>query len=410
MSEEKLKRTSLYDTHVKYGGKMVPFAGWEMPVQYKAGVISEHMAVRTKAGMFDVSHMGEIVCKGPDALANLNMLLTNDYAGMADGQARYSPMCNEEGGVVDDLIVYKKNDEEYLMVVNAANKDKDFNWMKAHQTGDVTFEDISDTIGQIALQGPLAKKILLKLVSGDAVPQEYYACTFDQDMCGTKVMISTTGYTGEDGVEIYMPMEKAPEIWEALMEAGKDEGLIPCGLGARDTLRLEAGMPLYGHEMDDTITPKEALLSIFVKMDKPDFIGKAAIQLPDAFMKRWIKTANEDKFTMEQIEAEYDLFAKDFRWNMIRTKLMKDQDMKFAKEDLMKEAMSMASYQFAMYGMQNVPEEHLTRYAEQLLGDRQQAERIVERVEDDLVLNWLRGTATLEKKDISLEEMRELTK
>ncbi len=278
MSEEKLKRTSLYDTHVKYGGKMVPFAGWEMPVQYKAGVISEHMAVRTKAGMFDVSHMGEIVCKGPDALANLNMLLTNDYAGMADGQARYSPMCNEEGGVVDDLIVYKKNDEEYLMVVNAANKDKDFNWMKAHQSGDVTFEDISDTIGQIALQGPLAKKILLKLVSGDAVPQEYYACTFDQDMCGTKVMISTTGYTGEDGVEIYMPMEKAPEIWEALMEAGKGEGLIPCGLGARDTLRLEAGMPLYGHEMDDTITPKEALLSIFVKMDKPDFIGKAAIE------------------------------------------------------------------------------------------------------------------------------------
>ena len=143
---------------------------------------------------------------------------------------------------------------------------------------------------------------------------------------------------------------------------------------------------------------------------KEYLIGKAAIQLPDAFMKRWIKTANEDKFTMEQIEAEYDLFAKDFRWNMIRTKLMKDQDMKVSKEDLMKEAMSMASYQFAMYGMQNVPEEHLTRYAEQLLGDRQQAERIVERVEDDLVLNWLRGTATLEKKDISLEEMRELTK
>ncbi len=278
MAEEKLKFTSLHDTHIKYGGKMVPFAGWEMPVQYKAGVIAEHMAVRTKAGMFDVSHMGEIVCKGPDALANLNMLLTNDYSGMHDGQARYSPMCNENGGVVDDLIAYKKNDNEFLLVVNAANKDKDYKWMLDHQFGDVEFSDISDTVGQIALQGPLAKQILKKLVSEDAIPTEYYACTFDNDLCGTKAMISTTGYTGEDGVEIYMPMEKAPEVWEALMEAGKEEGLIPCGLGARDTLRLEAGMPLYGHEMDDTITPREALLSIFVKMDKPDFIGKAAIE------------------------------------------------------------------------------------------------------------------------------------
>ena len=141
MSEEKLLRTSLYDTHVKYGGKIVPFAGWELPVEYKTGVIAEHMAVRTKAGMFDVSHMGEILCKGPDALKNLNMILTNDYSGMHDGQARYSPMCNEQGGVVDDLIVYKKNDQEYLMVVNAANKDKDFAWVKAHQSGDVEFED-----------------------------------------------------------------------------------------------------------------------------------------------------------------------------------------------------------------------------------------------------------------------------
>ncbi len=277
MSEENLKMTSLHDTHIKYGGKMVPFAGWEMPVQYKAGVIAEHMAVRTKAGMFDVSHMGEITCKGPDAEKNLNHLLTNDYTGMKDGQARYSPMCNEEGGVVDDLIVYRRSAEDFLMVVNAANKDKDFAWVKAHQIGDVVFEDISDTIGQIALQGPLAKQILRKLVAEESIPTEYYAATYDNDMCGTKVMISTTGYTGEDGVEIYMPMDKAPEIWEALMEAGSDEGLIPCGLGARDTLRLEAGMPLYGHEMDDTITPKEALLSIFVKMDKPEFIGKDAI-------------------------------------------------------------------------------------------------------------------------------------
>ncbi len=278
MSEENLKRTTLFDTHLKYGGKMVPFAGWEMPVQYKAGVIAEHNAVRTACGIFDVSHMGEIVIKGDDALANLNYLLTNDFSGMKDGQARYSPMCNEEGGVVDDLIAYKKNDNEFLMVVNAANKDKDYNWMKAHVFGDAVLDDISDTIGQIALQGPKAFDILKKLIDPSGIPEEYYAAKYDVPMCGTSVMISTTGYTGEEGVEIYMPKEEAPKIWEALMEAGKDEGLIPCGLGARDTLRLEAGMPLYGHEMDDTITPKEALLSIFVKMDKADFIGKEALE------------------------------------------------------------------------------------------------------------------------------------
>ena len=278
MSDENLKRTTLYETHLKYGGKMVPFAGWEMPVQYPAGVINEHMAVRTACGMFDVSHMGEITIEGPDALANLNYLLTNDFSGMADGQARYSPMCNEEGGVVDDLIVYKKDDDEFLMVVNAANKDKDFAWMKAHAFGDAVLEDISDTVGQIALQGPKAFEILKKLVDPEGIPEEYYAAKYDVPMCGTRVMISTTGYTGEEGVEIYMPKEEAPVIWEALMEAGKDLGLLPCGLGARDTLRLEAGMPLYGHEMDDTITPKEALLSMFVKMDKADFVGKEALE------------------------------------------------------------------------------------------------------------------------------------
>jgi len=278
MAEEKLKRTSLYDTHVKYGGKIVDFAGWELPVQYKSGVIAEHMAVRTKAGMFDVSHMGEVLCKGPDALKNLNMLLTNDYSGMHDGQARYSPMCNEKGGVVDDLIAYKHDDQCYLLVVNAANKDKDYNWMKAHQFGDVVFEDISDQVGQIALQGPLAKSILKKVTAEENIPAEYYACTFDKDVAGVKCMISTTGYTGEDGVELYMPKEDAPKVYEALMEAGKDDGLIPCGLGARDTLRLEAGMPLYGHEMDDTVSPREAGLGIFVKMDKEDFIGKDAIE------------------------------------------------------------------------------------------------------------------------------------
>ena len=277
MSEENLKRTTLYETHLKYGGKMVPFAGWEMPVQYPAGVIAEHMAVRTACGMFDVSHMGEITLEGSDALANLNYLLTNDFSDMVDGQVRYTPMCYEDGGVVDDLLVYRKDDDEYLLVVNAANKDKDFAWITEHLFGEVKAEDISDDVGQIALQGPKAFEVLKKLVDPEGIPTAYYYAKYDVPMCGTRVVISTTGYTGEEGVEIYMPKAEAPAIWEALMEAGKDYGLLPCGLGARDTLRLEAGMPLYGHEMDATITPKEALLGIFVKMNKADFIGKDAI-------------------------------------------------------------------------------------------------------------------------------------
>lgn len=270
-------KTPLYDTHVKYKGKIVPFAGYLLPVQYDTGVITEHMAVRTKCGLFDVSHMGEIVCKGPDALKNLNHILTNDYTVMADGQARYSPMCNEEGGVVDDLIVYKVRDNCYFIVVNAANKDKDYAWMKAHQFGDAQFEDISDHVAQLALQGPKTMEILGKVAKQEHIPEKYYTCCFDGVIDGMKCIISKTGYTGEDGVELYLAPEDAPRMWELLMDVGREEGLIPCGLGARDTLRLEASMPLYGHEMDDTISPKEAGLGIFVKMDKEDFVGKQAL-------------------------------------------------------------------------------------------------------------------------------------
>ena len=271
-------KTPLYDTHVKYNGKIVPFAGYLLPVQYQTGVIEEHMAVRTGCGMFDVSHMGEITCIGPDAVKNLNQLLTNDYTTMYDGQARYSPMCNEEGGVVDDLIVYKVYDEHYLIVVNAANKDKDYEWIKAHQFGDVEFQDISDLVAQIALQGPKALEILKKVVAEEDIPKKYYSATFNKEISGMKCIISKTGYTGEDGFELYLAAEEASKLWELLMEAGKDEGLIPCGLGARDTLRLEAAMPLYGHEMDDAVTPLEAGLGMFVKMGKENFIGKTAIE------------------------------------------------------------------------------------------------------------------------------------
>lgn len=272
------RKTPLYETHVKYGGKIVPFAGYLLPVQYGTGVITEHMAVRTACGLFDVSHMGEIMCIGKDAVKNLNHLLTNDYTTMYDGQARYSPMCNENGGVVDDLIVYKVRDDHYFIVVNAANKDKDFEWMKKHEFGDAVFTDISKDVAQIALQGPKAETILKKLVAEEDIPKKYYSAYFHKEIGGMDCIISKTGYTGEDGFEFYLAAEEAPKLWELLLETGKEEGLIPCGLGARDTLRLEAAMPLYGHEMNDEITPVEAGLGFFVKMQKEEFIGKAALE------------------------------------------------------------------------------------------------------------------------------------
>ena len=271
-------KTPLYETHVKYNGKIVPFAGYLLPVQYETGVIKEHMAVRTACGLFDVSHMGEITCIGKDAVKNLNHLLTNDYTTMYDGQARYSPMCNEEGGVVDDLIVYKVREEHYLIVVNAANKDKDYEWIKNHVFGDVEIKDISDQVAQIALQGPKALEVLKKVAKEEDIPVKYYSATFRRKIDDMECIISKTGYTGENGFELYLAAEEAPKMWELLLEAGKEEGLFPCGLGARDTLRLEAAMPLYGHEMDDTVTPLEAGLGIFVKMNKEEFIGKDAIE------------------------------------------------------------------------------------------------------------------------------------
>lgn len=271
-------KTPLYEAHVKAGGKIVPFGGYLLPVQYKEGVIREHMAVRTQAGLFDVSHMGEILCQGKDALANLQMMLTNNFDNLTDGQARYSPMCNEQGGTVDDLIVYKKADEDYFIVVNAANKDKDYQWMLDHQFGEVTFTDVSDQYAQLALQGPKALEILRKVTTEENIPKKYYHAVFDAEAADIPCIISKTGYTGEDGVEIYLDSARAQGMWDALLAAGKEEGLIPCGLGARDTLRMEAAMPLYGHEMDDQVTPLEAGLGFAVKMTKEDFIGKKALE------------------------------------------------------------------------------------------------------------------------------------
>ena len=271
------KKTPLYDNHVALGGKIVPFGGYLLPVQYETGVIKEHMAVRTEAGLFDVSHMGELMLTGPDALKNVQKVTTNDMSGMYDGQVRYSPMCNEQGGVVDDILVYKVHDEAYLLVVNASNKDKDAAWIAGHVSGDVKFEDISESVAQVALQGPNAVPILAALAADEQIPKKYYSFVKEADVKGIKCLISRTGYTGELGYELYCAAADGPKLWDMLLETGKEYGLIPCGLGARDTLRLEAAMPLYGHEMDDTVSPLETDLGAFVKLDKDDFIGKEAL-------------------------------------------------------------------------------------------------------------------------------------
>ena len=265
------RKTPLYDRHVAAGGKIVPFAGWLLPVQY-SGVIAEHKAVRSACGLFDVSHMGELLLRGADALENVNRLMTNDFSGMAEGQARYSPMCYEDGGTVDDLIVYKCSDAAYFIVVNAANKDKDAAWIGEHLTGDCAMEDLSDRVAQLALQGPKAEEIL-RTLTGD-IPEKNYTAVLRGTVAGMPCLVSRTGYTGEDGFELYCAPADAPALWDALTAGGA----LPCGLGARDTLRLEAAMPLYGHELSAEINPYEAGLGIFVKLDKPDFIGRAALE------------------------------------------------------------------------------------------------------------------------------------
>ncbi len=277
----KMQKTPLYDAHVAHGGKIVPFGGFLLPVQYQSGVITEHNAVRQKAGLFDVSHMGELLLQGIDAFSNLQMLFTNDFSGMETGKCRYTLMCNEVGGILDDLLVYKIEENRYLLVVNASNIEKDERWIREHLTGAAQLENLSEKTAQIALQGPLSYQILRKLCEEGGIPKKYYTFEREVNVKGICALISKTGYTGEEGFELYCKAEDALQLWELLLEAGKEEGLLPCGLGARDTLRFEAGMPLYGHEMDDEITPFEAGLDFAVKMKKADFIGKQALEAAD---------------------------------------------------------------------------------------------------------------------------------
>lgn len=272
------RKTPLYDRHTALGGKIVPFAGYLLPIEYPTGIIGEHMAVRTGCGLFDVSHMGEIVLSGPGALASLNHLLTNDFTDLAVGRVRYSPLCNENGGVVDDLIVYRTDENRYLLVVNAANCEKDDAHIRKNLLPGTDMENISDQVAQIALQGPESTAILARLADRQQIPAKYYSFTDGVAVGGVRCLISRTGYTGEIGYELYCDAADATKLWDLLLSAGEAEGLLPCGLGARDTLRLEASMPLYGHEMDDTVSPLEAGLAFSVKMQKAGFIGKAALE------------------------------------------------------------------------------------------------------------------------------------
>jgi aminomethyltransferase len=289
MSSGNLKRTPLNAVHRALGGKMVDFGGWDMPVQYPAGVIEEHMATRTRAGLFDVSHMGEIWVEGPDALAFVNRLTTNDVTKLVDGQAHYSALTNDSGGVVDDLLVYRFGPENLLLVVNAATTDKDWGWITSHkEDGNLSLRNASADYCQIAIQGPKALGILQQMTDTDLNSIKYYHFTTGQ-VDGVDAIISRTGYTGEDGFEVYADPSRAEHLWNKMLETGESERILPCGLAARNTLRLESAMSLYGHELSDEISPLEAGLGWITKLGKGDFIGSDALSAQkEAGMKRKI--------------------------------------------------------------------------------------------------------------------------
>ena len=254
---------------------MVDFAGWHMPVQF-SGLVDEHTAVRQRAGLFDVSHMGEIRLRGVEALANVQRLMTNDAGSLAIGQAQYTAMTQESGGIVDDLLVHRVADDDYFLVVNAGTKDKDYDWISSHLEGDVAVDDESSDWAQLAIQGPRSETILGRVVEADLAAIRYYRFAL-AEYGGAPAMISRTGYTGEDGFEIYLAPQYAEDLADKLMEAGAAEGIVAAGLGARDTLRLEAGLLLYGSDMDDARTPIEAGIGWVVKPDKGEFIGRQAL-------------------------------------------------------------------------------------------------------------------------------------
>jgi len=280
-----IRKTALNAVHRQMGAKMVDFNGWDMPVEYPAaigcGIINEHVAVRTGVGIFDVSHMGDIRLAGPQALAGVQHISMNDAAKLAIGQAQYSALLYPQGTFVDDVIVHRLGEDEYLLVINAGTREKDFNWVRDNtRQFDCAVENLSDDFTQIAIQGPKGVEVLQKLTDADLAAVKFYWVTRGS-VCGLKdILIARTGYTAEDGFEIYIPSDEATSarVWNEILNAGKEFCIVPCGLGARNTLRLEGKLPLYGHEISDTINVWEAGLDRFCKMEKPEFVGRAALE------------------------------------------------------------------------------------------------------------------------------------
>ncbi len=272
-----LHKTAVYPAYGEAGAKIVDFEGWALPLQFE-GILAEHQAVRESAGVFDVSHMGEVEVTGKDASAYLNKLLSNDVSRIRDGQTQYSILLNENGGAVDDVMIYRFSEQHYMIVVNAANQFKDVKWMMDHTEGyQVTVSDRSDEVAQLAIQGPKAEDLMRAFIGEEAGKIHFFRFSDSIRIHGVTCLISRTGYTGEDGFEVYLSPDHVMKLWKDLLEAGKEFGLKPAGLGCRDTLRFEACLPLYGRELAEDITPMEAGLEHFVKMEKADFIGKKAL-------------------------------------------------------------------------------------------------------------------------------------
>jgi aminomethyltransferase len=277
---EKARITQLYEAH-KQSAKLTVFAGFEMPLWYK-GVILEHLTVRNSVGVFDISHMGRVMISGPDSEHFLNYAITNDVSKLSPNSAQYSVMCKENGGIIDDFLIYRLEEEKFMMVSNATNREKDYNWIKNLKGSNVKIEEVSDNVAMLAVQGPNAERTLQKISSEDLAKVERFKCGRSR-LANVEVFLSRTGYTGEDGFEIFVwdaslaKPDNALKLWAAILEAGKAFGIEPCGLGARDTLRLEAGMCLYGNDIDENTTPLEAALGFVVKLQKDNFSGKEAL-------------------------------------------------------------------------------------------------------------------------------------